>query len=151
MRFAASPVTEIFDAELLGRATKLEATELRSGTFLQQADGTFTFTPLPVAAQFAPIHGILHTDLDGDGHADLFVAGNNFGPEPSTGRFDGSISRLFRGDGTGRWTEVSPADSGLIVPGDTRAVTTLPALTADGFPRIITATARGPLRLFERR
>ncbi len=149
--FAAAPVDEVFDAELLGKALKLEATELRSGVFLQQADGTFTFEPLPVAAQIAPIHGFVHADLDGDGMADLFVAGNDWSPEPSTGRFDGSIGRLFKGDGKGGLTEVSPGQSGLIVPGDTRALALLPADDASPAPRIVTADARGPVRLFERR
>ncbi len=145
-RFAAAPVQDIFDSELLGKAMKLEANELRSGVYLQQADGTFVFEPLPTAAQMAPIHGFVHADLDGDGYADLFVAGNDWGPEPSTGRFDGSIGRLFKGDGQGKFTAITPGNSGLVVPGDTRAVTLLPGET----PRILTATAMGPVRLFEK-
>ncbi|WP_221029778.1 VCBS repeat-containing protein [Actomonas aquatica] len=146
-RFAAASVYNIFDSELLNAALKLEATELRSGVYLQQADGTYRFEALPTAAQLAPIHGFVHADLDGDGHADLYVAGNDFSPEPSTGRFDGSIGRLFLGEGQGNLTEISPGNSGLVVPGDTRALTLLDGET----PRLLTATAQGPLRLFERR
>ena len=150
-RYAEASVTDIFESEFLNNAIRLEATELRSGVFLQQADGRFRFQALPTEAQFAPIHGIAHTDLTGDGISDLFVAGNDFTPEPSTGRFDGSLGRLFTGDGAGNWTAVSPADSGLIVPGDTRSVAILPAIDSDASPRILTANALGPVRLFEPR
>lgn len=149
--FAQASVEDIFEQELLDKAMKLEATELRSGIFLQQKNGSFVFDPLPIEAQMAPIHGIVFADLTGDGKPDLFVAGNDHSPEPSTGRFDGSLGRLFSGDGRGNFTPISPADSGLIVPGDTRAVIMLPPLKPDGAPRIVTANALGPVRLFEAR
>ncbi|MCF3649821.1 VCBS repeat-containing protein [Synoicihabitans lomoniglobus] len=150
-KFAEASVEEIFENELLESSLKLEANELRSGVYLQQANGTFVFSPLPTAAQMAPIHGFVHADLDGDGMADLFVAGNDFSPEPSTGRFDGSLGRLFTGNGHGDFTAVSPAHSGLIVPSDTRSVLLLPADATHTQPRVITANAQGPVRLFEKR
>jgi hypothetical protein len=148
-QFAEASVDDIFGPERLNKVQKLQANELRSGIFMQAADGTFTFTPLPIEAQIAPIHGMVYTDLTGDGLADLFVAGNDFSPEPSTGRFDGSLGRLFQGDGHGNFSPLSPAASGLIVPGDTRSVITLPPLPGQGAPRIVTANALGPVRLFE--
>ena len=147
--FAEASVEEIFEGELLDQAMKLEATELRSGIFLQQPNGTFEFAPLPSEAQMAPIHGIVFADLTGDDLPDLFVAGNDFSPEPSTGRFDGSLGRLFQGDGQGNFQALPPAASGLIVPGDTRSVIMLPPLQPGGLPRIVTANANGPVRLFE--
>lgn len=148
-RYADATVYDLFSAERLNQAMRLEATELRSGIFVQQTDGTFVFSALPVDAQFAPVHGIHHGDLNGDGTPDLLVVGNDFSPEPSTGRFDGGLGRLFIGDGTGEFTAVSPAASGIITPGDTRGLTVLTPADAASFPRIITADARGPVRLFE--
>lgn len=148
-RYAEATVDELFSPEHLGRSQRLEATEFRSGIWIQQVDGSFGFSPLPIEAQFAPIHGFLHHDLDGDGQADLLVVGNDFSPEPSTGRFDGSLGRLFRGDGTGRFSALSPAASGILTPGDTRGLALLPTTTGQGLPRIVTADARGPVRLFE--
>jgi len=65
--FSRAPVDKIFSPERLRAATRLTATELASGIFLQQADGTFRFSPLPRAAQLAPINGFVFADLDGDG------------------------------------------------------------------------------------
>lgn len=148
-RYADATVYDLFSAEYLNAALRLEATELRSGVFLQQSDGTFAFEALPVAAQLAPIHGIAHQDIDGDGQADLLLVGNDFSPEPSTGRFDGSLGRLLLGDGSGNFEAVLPGTSGIVVPGDTRALAVLPPLPGHNRPRIVTADAMGPVKLFE--
>jgi hypothetical protein len=105
---------------------------------------------LPRPAQLAPINGFVYADLDGDGKADLYCVGNFFGPEPTTGRFDGGVSLLLRGDGRGNFTPVLPAESGLVAPGDVRAVARLsPASPGDG-PRLAVAQCQGPLLLFTR-
>ena len=93
-------------------------------------------------------HCILAHDRCGDRlvDRDRLHAGEN-GP-PSTGRFDGSVGRVFKGDGRGGLTAIAPSDSGLIVPGDTRSVLLLPT---GGAARILTANAMGPVRMFEKR
>ncbi|GAB5559525.1 MAG: VCBS repeat-containing protein [Synoicihabitans sp.] len=145
-RFAEATVYDLFSSEKLDHAMRLEATEFRSGVFVQQADGRFDFSPLSIEAQMAPVHGIGWADLNGDDHQDLIIVGNDFSPEPSTGRFDGSLGRVMLGDGRGNFTPLSPARSGLSTPGDTRA---LAVVTNEGRTSIITADAMGPVRLFE--
>ena len=148
--FSHATVEDLFPPERLRAATRLAATELASGIFLQQADGTFKFSPLPRLAQLAPINGFVCADLDGDGTADLFCVGNFFGPEPTTGRFDGGVGLLLHGDGQGNFTPVSPAMSGLVVPGDARAVVRLAPLGKDDSPRLVVGQSHGPLLLFSR-
>jgi hypothetical protein len=67
-----------------------------------------------------------------------------------TGRFDGGVSLLLRGDGHGHFTAVSPADSGLVVPGDARAVVRLSPAAPGGNARLAVAQSQGPLLLFTR-
>jgi hypothetical protein len=145
--YARATITDIFGADRLAAVRQLAATELASGIFLQQKDGTFRFQPLPRLAQIAPINSIVAGDLDGDGRLDLFCAGNNFGPEANTGRFDGGLGMLLRGDGLGGFMPLSPAQSGLSVLGDARSALALP-LAGGQRPAIAVSRCDGPLLLF---
>jgi hypothetical protein len=150
--FGAATVEEIFGAERLAGVRRLEATELASGVFLNRANGSggvrFEFQALPRFAQLAPINAIVARDLDGDGALDLLCVGNHFGPEPSTGRFDGGLGAFLRGDGRGGFTAVPPAQSGLLVPGDARAAALVPL--EGGRLGIAVARCDGPVLLFMR-
>jgi hypothetical protein len=131
--YARAKLTDVFPADVLAGATKLAATELRNGVFLSQPDGTWKFTPLPRLAQLAPIQSFYAGDLDGDGHADLLFAGNSFAPTPETGRFDGGLGGLLRGDGHGGFAVVPILESGWAVPGDARSLVATD-LDQDGWP-----------------
>jgi hypothetical protein len=133
--YAKATLEEVFPPAPLAAATRFAVTELRSGIFLSQPDGTYRFTPLPRLAQIAPIHGIVAGDFDGDGRADLMLVGNSYAPIPETGRFDGGLGWLLRGDGAGGFTPVPPAESGFIVPGDARALA-VADLNQDGWPDV---------------
>ncbi len=145
--FSHATVEDIFGADHLAKVRKLTANELASGIFVNQGKGTFAFQPLPRMAQIAPINVIVARDFDGDGKLDLFCAGNNFGPEPNTGRFDGGLSVLLKGDGHGNFTALSAAQSGFVITGDTRAaaVVTLPGSTKTA---LAVARCDGPVLLY---
>jgi enediyne biosynthesis protein E4 len=145
--FSQATVEDIFGADHLAKVRKLTATELASGVLLNSGKGTFEFHPLPRSAQIAPINAVIARDLDGDGKLDLFCAGNNFGPEASTGRFDGGVSVLLKGDGRGGFTAVLPAQSGFVITGDARSAV---ALSLPGSKQTAIAVSRcdGPVLLF---
>jgi hypothetical protein len=134
--FARASLAEIFGQDKLDAATRLAATELRSGVFLSQPDGTYRFEPLPRIAQIAPIDGLVAGDFDGDGHADIFVVQNSYAPVPAIGRFDGGLGQLLRGDGRGHFAPMAAAESGLVVPGDAKAVA-VTDLDRDGWPDFV--------------
>ena len=115
--YARATLGEILGDTRLAAARRFAATELRSGVFLSQPDGTYRFEPLPVMAQIAPLQGMVAGDFDGDGQADIYALQNSYAPTVA-GRADGGLSQLLRGDGKGRFTVVPPLESGLIVPGD---------------------------------
>jgi enediyne biosynthesis protein E4 len=131
--YARATLGEIFGEDKLAQAQRFAATELRSGVFLSQSDGTYHFEPLPRIAQIAPFQGVVAGDFDGDGLADIYAVQNSFAPIPAVGRFDGGLSQLLRGDGHGHFTAVPPAESGLIVPRDAKALVVLD-LDRDGWP-----------------
>ena len=131
--YARATLGEILGESRLAAAKRFAATELRSGVFLSQPDGTYRFEPLPRIAQISPLQGVVAGDFDGDGKADIYAVQNSFAPPPVVGRFDGGLSQFLRGDGHGRFTPVPPAESGLIVPGDAKALAVID-LDGDGWP-----------------
>jgi len=131
--YARATLAEIFGENRLARAQRFAATEFRSGVFLSQPDGTYRFEPLPRVAQIAPMQGVAAGDFDGDGHADIYAVQNSYSPIAAVGRFDGGLSQLLRGDGRGHFTPAPAAESGLIVPGDAKALVVLD-LDHNGWP-----------------
>jgi hypothetical protein len=131
--FERSNLSAILGDVKLAQAHRFAATELRSGVFLSQPDGAYRFEPLPRIAQISPLQGMVAGDFDGDGHADIYTVQNSYAPIPSVGRFDSGLSQLLRGDGHGHFTPVPMAESGLLVPGDAKALAVLD-LDQDGWP-----------------
>jgi len=146
--YSRATVDQIFPAEYLAKAKRYAATELASGIFTRGADGTFEFKPLPTMAQISPINGIVVRDLTGNGRLDIYCVGNNFEPEPSTGRFDGGVSLLLRNDGQGVLTPVPAWQSGLLAYGDTRAAVAVALPAQKGVPSIAVSQSNGPVLLF---
>jgi len=146
--YARATIGDIFPADRLDKAQRFAATELASGVYMQNSDGTFTFQPLPSTAQISPINGIVVRDLDGDGIPDVFCVGNSYGPEPSTGRFDGGVSVLLKGDGHGGLTPIPTWTSGLLAPGDTRMAVAVAPPGSGGVPAIAVSQCNGPVLLF---
>jgi len=145
--YARATLGEILGEERLAKARRFAATELRSGVFLSQPDGTYRFEPLPRIAQISPLQGVVAGDFVGDGHAGIYAVQNSYAPIPSVGRFDGGLSQLLRGDGRGHFTPVAPGESGLVVPGDAKALAVLD-LDRDGWPDFLVTRNNGTMLAF---
>ncbi len=148
--YARATLPEILGEERLAAAFRVAATELRSGVFLSQPGGTFRFEPLPRLAQIAPLQGMVAGDFDGDSHADIYAVQNSFAPIPAVGRFDGGLSQLFRGDGRGHFTPVPPSESGMVVPGDAKALALID-LDEDGWPDFLVTRNNATTMAFRNR
>jgi len=133
--YAAATLEQIVGPDRLAAARRFEATQLQSGVFLSQPDGSFRFEPLPRIAQISPLQGLVAGDF-GDGHAGIYAVQNSYAPIPLVGRFDGGLSQLLRGDGHGHFSAVTPAESRLIVAGDAKALA-LADIGQDGWPSFI--------------
>ncbi|HEY9155669.1 MAG TPA: CRTAC1 family protein, partial [Opitutaceae bacterium] len=123
--YARMTVDELFGPAKVAAAERYEATEFQSGFFRCKEDGTYAFEPLPRIAQISPIQGLLATDLDGDGMPEICAVQNSFSPVPSTGRFDGGLGQLIQVDENAALQPVPALNSGLVVPGDAKALATI--------------------------
>ncbi len=103
--------------------------------------GRFVARELPAAAQRFPIYGALPMELNGDGFMDLILIGNDYGGESSQGYLDAGSGLVMLGSASG-FRSLTPAESGLFVPGEGRAMVV--ASAPDG-PRIIASQNSGPL------
>src|SRR5207248_8750404 len=104
--YAGKTVTDIFTPQELSGALLKKAYTFATSLLLNNGDGSFKFVPLPDKAQWAPVYGILATDVDHDGHLDLLLAGNFDGFKPDMGRMEASYGLVLRGDGKGAFTPV---------------------------------------------
>lgn len=148
--YAAAALPDIVGAEALAAATRLEATELQGGVFLSRPDGTYRFEPWPRIAQVAPAFGLAAGDFDGDSFADLYLLHNSHAPAAAHGRFDAGLSQLLRGDGAGHFTPVPAAESGLVVPGDAKALALID-LGDDGWPDFLVSRSQETVLAFRNR
>ena len=135
--FGASRIEDIFPAEEVATARKLESHTFASAVALNTGKGGFTLAPLPVESQLAPVNAIIAGDFDGDGRTDLLLAGNFFGTPPILGRYDASYGLLLHGLGDGRFESVDMTRSGVQIEGQVRHMRTL--RMADGGRAIVIA------------
>ena len=145
--YARAALPEILGADKLAAARRFTATEFRSGVFLSQPDGTYRFEPLPRLFQVSPSQGLVAGDFDGDGRADIYAVQNSYAPVAGVGRFDGGLSQLLRGDGHGHFALVPPLESGLVVPGDAKALAVLD-YDGDGWPDFLVTQNNGSTLAF---
>ena len=143
--FSASRIEDIIPATALRNARVLQATQFASVIALNRGNGTFELRPLPAEAQFAPVYASLAGDFDGDGKADLIVAGNFYGVKPSEGRYDASYGLFLHGDGLGGFPAVEGNRSGLAIDGQVRHLA--PLRRANGDRLIVVARNNDRLQL----
>ena len=142
--FALADLAQIYTTECLENAFRLEATTLASGVFRNDGD-RFTFLPLPRSAQTSAAFAQALADMNADGHLDLYLVHNFFGPQPETGRWDSGVSLLMRGQGNGEFVAVWPNQSGLYVPDDATGVAIVD-LNDDARPDLVVASNQGPTK-----
>ncbi|MEQ9439357.1 MAG: VCBS repeat-containing protein [Cyclobacteriaceae bacterium] len=122
--FASRDLAEIV-GQGLESALHYEATEFRSGIFLNNGAAGFEFSAFALPVQQSLINSIVYEDFDGDGLKDLVLAGNNYQSEVETTRADAGIGAFLKGDGTGDFSLVSPLETGFQADKDVRNMVTV--------------------------
>ncbi|MBI4659157.1 MAG: VCBS repeat-containing protein [Verrucomicrobia bacterium] len=146
--FAAASISDIIPATVLEKAPRVEVNTLESGVLLNDGRGGFQFNPLPRLAQAAPSFGLVLTELNGDGKADLYLVQNFSHPQLETGRVNGALSLLLFGNGDGSFSTIGPEQSGLVERGDARGLTTTD-FSGDGWPDFVVGINDGEVLAFE--
>ncbi len=120
--YGRATIKDIFTEEELDSAYYREGDNFRSLILTNEGNDKFIVKELPVQAQFAPIFGILPSDINNDGNIDLLFAGNDYSIEPMSGRIDAFNGMVLAGDGNGNFKVVEPGKAGFHVPGDAKGL-----------------------------
>lgn len=140
--YARQQITDVFTRDELADATHKLVYTFASTMLRNNGDGSFTMTPLPTAAQLAPMYGIAAADVDGDGRMDLLMGGNFDGFQPEIGRMSSSAGVVLRWDGHG-FTALDAERSGFRVSGQTRDIQRV--RTASGDVYVVARNNDAPL------
>jgi hypothetical protein len=92
---------------------------------------------------------MVFSDLERDGDLDLCAVGNSFSPQPETGHMDGGVGVILRNTGRGLFEAISPAESGLVIPGDAKSLNLID-LNHDGRPDLVAGINNGNVMAFLR-
>ena len=103
--------------------------------------------PLPLVAQYSAINGMVTEDFDGDGNLDICMNTNDYGTDPSNGRYDALNGLILKGDGKGRFTPLSILQSGIFIPGNGKALVKL--RNSSGKCLLAASQNKGPLKIFQ--
>ncbi|MCU0354845.1 MAG: VCBS repeat-containing protein, partial [Cytophagales bacterium] len=119
--YSTAVLNDVLEVYQLAKAPKLTANELKTG-ILWNDGGKLAFEPLPVQAQFSPVHAITATDVNNDGKTDLILGGNVTQTRVRLGKCDANWGQLFINDGNRKFRYVPQSESGFYVKGDVRSV-----------------------------
>jgi enediyne biosynthesis protein E4 len=139
--FAKADLEQIYGQGKLDSAQHYSATEFASCIILSNGKG-YEVQHLPKEAQFGPLNTLIIKDFNKDGHLDILGAGNNFGAEIETVRYDGGRGILMIGDGNGKFNSLAPWESGFFVNSDAKDM-----LMIDDF--IIVSSNNDSLKVFQ--
>lgn len=87
----AEMTVEMLYEDGLSSAIELNACEMASIVIYNEGSGRFTKTYLPNLAQTSPLRAAVLLDINGDQRRDLIGAGNMFGAEVETVRYDAGL------------------------------------------------------------
>ncbi|MEI9921762.1 MAG: VCBS repeat-containing protein [Bacteroidota bacterium] len=118
-KYAGKQIGEIFTAKELDAALKKDVYQSQSMILINNGDGKFEWSSLPVAAQFSPVFAIETLDFNHDGKTDILLGGNFFDVIPEMGRYDASYGLVLEGIGNGKFQPLD-ASSGFAVKGQVR-------------------------------
>jgi enediyne biosynthesis protein E4 len=143
--YAGADMQQLFKPEALAAAQKFSVFNFHSCWIENKGNFKLEFHPLPTAAQFAPVFGIVARDFDGDGNIDLALNGNAFSMAPYLGRYDALNGLVLQGDGKGNFKPLPPAQSGMYIKGDGKALAEIVLPTGSA---IVAVENTGMLRVF---
>ena len=144
--FGKATFDKLFTAEELNNSTKYTANYFNSSLMINNGNGKFFMEPLPDVAQYSALNGMVVDDFDGDGNLDVCINTNDFGTDPSNGRYDALNGLILKGDGKGKFNTLNILQSGIFIPGNGKALVKIRG--SKGEYLLAASQNRGSLKIF---
>lgn len=102
--------------------SKYEVNEWRSGVFINSSGRDYTFSPFPEEVQYSEMKSVCPVDLNGDGHMDLILGGNQYEAKPEYGINAASYGCVLINDTKGNFNYLDFETSGFYEKGQIRDI-----------------------------
>ncbi len=145
--YSNATIDNLFSPEELKNAQKSIATWMASSYIENLGNGKFAISPLPQAAQLAPVNSMLVEDVNADGIADILLVGNNYSNSVFWGPMDALNGLVLLGDGKNGFKPMEYTASGFYVPGDAKDMVKLKLNS--GKELLVVSQNTDSLRVFE--
>jgi hypothetical protein len=120
--FSNVKMDELFTAQERAGANSIFINRLETTYFVRNSVGKFETKSLPMQTQFSPVFASEAVDVNGDGNLDMVIAGNTSYGKLYFGKYDASQGVVLLGDGKGKFTNSTKAQSGLDLSGNARRI-----------------------------
>ena len=142
--FAHASLDDIY-GEKLNTSYAKEATNFSSLLLVNQGDGKFTKTVLPIEAQSFPLLKTVFHDLNNDGFKDAILAGNIYNTEVETPRLDAISGIVLISNQKDGYNFLPYTESGLYLDGNIKSIEKI--ILSDDTPILISTRNNGPLEV----
>ena len=113
--YARRDMSALFDEATLNRSIVKMVTHSNSVVAVNNGNNSWEIKALPSRVQLSCVCGISCEDVNGDGHTDLIMAGNNYEFKPQFSRLDASYGHVLLGDGQMNFDWVDYNSSGMYI------------------------------------
>jgi enediyne biosynthesis protein E4 len=120
--YAIKPIQDLFPANILSKSVVKKFNYTSSCVAINNGNGNFTVTKLPVMTQLSCINVFYPIDLNKDGYMDIVTGGNQFGFLPQFERMDASTGEVLINDKKGGFIWLDPLKTGLNLRGEMRDI-----------------------------
>jgi hypothetical protein len=146
-KFGRTTFDKLFTGEELKTAKKYTANYMLSSFIRNNGNGQFSLEPLPAVAQYSALGAMVAADFDKDGNLDVCINTNDYGTDPSNGRYDALNGLILKGDGKGKFRPLTIMQSGIYIPGNGKGLA--PLKSSNGKYLLVAGQNRGRLKVFE--
>ena len=120
--YATKTIQQLFDNELLQKATVKTFKYCSSVIAINKGGGNFIIQKLPPRVQLSSVNAISCIDINNDKKPDVILGGNMFQFPPQFGRLDASFGDVLINEGKGQFRRIEPGWSGLKLWGEVKDI-----------------------------